>query len=151
MVEFCNLLIFWCLSERNYKIQLYNITLYQAHLLSFNHSLSIIVRRQPLHILSYSSSSWRQRWNIFFSFLLKSVGCRSISVSIFSFHHQVSTAAWQEIFWARQCRRHSCRSTWPACPPPPTTSSSSSSSQSSWSSIRQWSHKWLKADCTKVN
>ena len=28
MVEFCNLSIFWCLSERNYKIQLYYITLY---------------------------------------------------------------------------------------------------------------------------
>ena len=27
MVEFCNLLIFWCPSERNYKIQLYYITL----------------------------------------------------------------------------------------------------------------------------
>ena len=28
MVEFCNLLIFWCPSERHYKIQLYYITLY---------------------------------------------------------------------------------------------------------------------------
>ena len=33
MVEFCNLLIFWCPSERNDKIQLYYITLYHRPLL----------------------------------------------------------------------------------------------------------------------